>query len=176
MTEKIDRVVLFSRAQDACVWLHSFPSSNRWLVEVIVRASVKGARVIFYREREYSGTLPDTDTVLTDACLHGFVSKRPFSLGVSVDPSHYYCVLGLFLLFCAQHSLDALALMKEACSDGATPREVDPEFIWEQAQWEGIEPPSAWSPSSTRHLLDAMSEVGWDSLADLLEAKLSPLS
>jgi hypothetical protein len=153
------------------VWFHFVPS-NQWLVEVIVR----GEGGILYREREYPAELPDMDVLVTEAREHGFPSTRPFRLGAMVDPSLYYCVLALFLAFCEQHALDAVALERQACSHVPDRREIDFELIREQSQWEGVQIPSAWSPLLFSDLLDALSEIGCDSLADVLETKVGLFS
>ena len=172
MTENPEASVTFVRTPGARLWLVFNPSSNRWLVEVVVRD--EGG--IYYLEKEYPTELVNIALLIRDAREQGFSSIRPFTLGDSVDPSMHYSVLGLFLTFCEQHSLDAVALMRDACSNDPAHPKIDFEFVRLQSQWEGMVIPSAWSPSLISELLEALSDIGCDSLAAVLEAKVTRLS
>ena len=62
----------------------------------------------------------------------------------------------------------------EARTDNPRPSKTYLAFVVLQGAWEGIVVPTEWSTAAIEALLHALTEVGWEDLADSLELKLSP--
>jgi hypothetical protein len=157
--------------EEGFLWLKYRASAQSWLVEVHARCPDG----IMYLQKEYLGeTIPAAELALADALQHGIFSPRPCRLDGYIDPSMAHCVIALLCRFCRDRKIDVRELFDQAAhADRPVPSKTDLAFFVLQGVWEGIVVPTEWSSTTTENLLHALTEVGWEDLADSLEQKLS---
>ncbi len=96
---------------------------------------------------------------------HGRPITRPYLLGQGCDGSITTPVLALYLNFCARHTLDALALYREAYPDEG---ELEIKAIKPFAEWQGVELPYVWTAACFANLLESLSAINYHMLRSVV--------
>ena len=171
MTDTQNTTAFTIGTEQGLLWLQYLASAQCWLVEAYARCPDG----IMYLQKEYPGeALPTVEVVLGHALEHGIFSPRPCRLDGYIDPSMSHCVLALLCRFCRDQKIDVRELFDQARTDNPRPSKTYLAFVVLQGAWEGIVVPTEWPTAAIEALLHALTEVGWEDLADSLELKLSP--